>query len=119
VDLIIKEIKSGKAGQMPRDVFLTAPTGSGKSLLFQIPAFFNSVNGDVTIVVSPLIALKKDQVRAIKVERGFTKVAYINSELSYLDREKVIEDTNQEGLMYYIFPFVFVFKYWVFSQPFF
>ena len=94
VDLIIKEIKSGKAGQMPRDVFLTAPTGSGKSLLFQIPAFFNSANGDITIVVSPLIALMKDQVRAIKMERGFTKVAYINSELSYLDREQVIEDTK-------------------------
>lgn len=74
-----------------RDIFLTAPTGSGKSLLFQIPAFYISNKNDVTLIVSPLIALMKDQVTSIQRNRGFEKVAYLNSELNFIDRNKVIE----------------------------
>ena len=42
-------------------------------------------------MVSPLIALMKDQVNAIDKDRNFDKVAYINSELSLIDRERIIE----------------------------
>jgi len=94
VDLIINEVDQGRKGNMPRDIFLTAPTGSGKSLLFQIPAFYTSDLGDVIIIVSPLIALMKDQVTAVHTDRGFLKAAYINSELSFMDREKVIAQTH-------------------------
>jgi len=94
VDLIINEVDRGRNGIMPRDIFLTAPTGSGKSLLFQIPAFYTSNLGDVVIIVSPLIALMKDQVTAVHTDRGFLKAAYINSELSFMDREKVIAQTH-------------------------
>lgn len=78
-----------------RDLFLTAPTGAGKSLLFQLPSFYVSNQGDVTIVISPLIALMKDQVDAIIKERNFNKVAYLNSELSLTDREHIIENCKQ------------------------
>lgn len=91
VDLIIKEYNNSKLRKHTRDVFLTAPTGAGKSLLFQIPSFYVSNSGDVTIVVSPLIALMKDQVQAVKQDRGFEKVAYLNSELSLIEREQIIE----------------------------
>ena len=94
VDLIMGEIDQGRKGILPRDIFLTAPTGSGKSLLFQLPSFYASSLGDVVIVVSPLIALMKDQVNAIQTDRNFKKVAYVNSELSYMDREAIISQTH-------------------------
>lgn len=94
VETIIDEYENAKKGILPRDLFLTAPTGAGKSLLFQLPAFYISQRGDVTIIVSPLIALMKDQVKAIINDRHFEKVAYINSELNMLDRNRIIEDVK-------------------------
>lgn len=91
VETIIKEYENSKRKEKTRDLFLTAPTGAGKSLLFQLPAFYVSQSGDITIVISPLIALMKDQVNAIITDRNFDKVAYLNSELSLIDRERVIE----------------------------
>ncbi len=98
VETIIEEYNKTKRNEKARDLFLTAPTGAGKSLLFQLPAFFVSSKSDVTIVVSPLIALMKDQVNAIIQDRGFEKVAYLNSELSLIDRDKIIENC-QNGLI--------------------
>ena len=105
VETIINEYKNSKNNIKTRDLFLTAPTGSGKSLLFQLPAFYVSDNKDVTIVVSPLIALMKDQVNAIITERKFEKVAYLNSELSLIDRERIIENCqNKEIDILYMSP---------------
>jgi len=92
VDTIIKEYENAKNDEPCRDLFLTAPTGAGKSLLFQLPAFYVSEKGDVTIVVSPLIALMKDQVNGIIQDRNYDKIAYINSELSLIDRDRIIEN---------------------------
>ena len=47
-----------------RDVLTVMPTGSGKSLCFQVPAL---VMGGLTVVVSPLVALMQDQVAALKL----------------------------------------------------
>lgn len=95
VETIINEYKNAKAGKTAKDLFLTAPTGAGKSLLFQLPAFYVSKNQDVTIVVSPLIALMKDQVNQIWSERGFKRAQYINGELSLIDRDRVIEECKK------------------------
>lgn len=109
VETIIKEYENSKRNEKTRDLFLTAPTGAGKSLLFQLPAFYVSQSGDITIVISPLIALMKDQVNAIITDRNFDKVAYLNSELSLIDRERVIENCqNGEIDILYMSPELFM-----------
>lgn len=98
VERIIQEYENAKTGSNPRDFFITAPTGAGKSLLFQLPAFYVSEQEDVTIVISPLKALMQDQVQAIINNRGFNKVAFINSELSIVDRNRIIEECQSGGI---------------------
>src|SRR3954468_9606981 len=80
-----------------RDVFALMPTGGGKSLCFQLPALLRD---GVTIVVSPLIALMKDQVDALRTS-GIA-ATFLNSTL---DRHEAAErfrglDRNQFRLLY-------------------
>ena len=68
---VIDELLSG------RDVLGVMPTGAGKSLCYQIPAL---IFPGITLVISPLISLMKDQVRALN-EAG-VHAAYLNSSLT-------------------------------------
>lgn len=89
---IIEQCESAKANKSFSNIFITAPTGSGKSILFQIPALYLAEKYNyVTIVVSPLIALMNDQVDQLKRERGITIAACINSSMSIEERVDTIE----------------------------
>src|SRR5262249_1030047 len=71
-------IEAVLAGQ---DVIVVMPTGGGKSLCYQLPALLFP---GVTLVISPLIALMKDQVDALNARD--IPATYINSSLSYDDQ---------------------------------
>src|ERR1041384_8555273 len=67
---IIRDALAGK------DVFAVLPTGGGKSLCFQLPAL---TRPGLTVVVSPLIALMKDQVDALQA--AGVAATFLNSSL--------------------------------------
>lgn len=72
-----------------RDALCIMPTGAGKSMCYQIPALLFD---GVTIVVSPLISLMKDQVGSL-VQSGVS-AAYINSSLSYPQFLRVLSNVE-------------------------
>jgi len=89
-----------------RDTLALLPTGGGKSICFQVPALARE---GVTIVVSPLIALMKDQVRQLRdrgivaaavysgmrrqdIDRIFDNAVYGNTKLLYMSPERLLTD---------------------------
>jgi len=60
-----------------RDVLVVMPTGSGKSLCYQLPALLRD---DLTVVVSPLVALMQDQVEALGARGLGDRVALVNAQ---------------------------------------
>ena len=102
-------IDSVLAGQ---DTLALLPTGGGKSLCFQIPALAQE---GVTLVVSPLIALMKDQVRQLRargivadaiysgmrnsdIDRILDNAVYGNTKLLYLSPERLLTDLAKERI---------------------
>ncbi|MGB3798979.1 MAG: ATP-dependent DNA helicase RecQ [Lewinella sp.] len=103
---IIDHVLSG------RDTLALLPTGGGKSICFQVPAL--ALEG-VTLVVSPLIALMKDQVRQLRergivaeavysgmrnadIDRILDNAVYGNTKLLYLSPERLITDLARERI---------------------
>ncbi|XP_053612288.1 ATP-dependent DNA helicase Q5-like [Plodia interpunctella] len=70
------------------DVYVSMPTGSGKSLCFQLPAMLQ--DSKVAIVFSPLLALIKDQIDHLAKHKILAES--INSKMSTKDRESVLND---------------------------
>lgn len=91
---VIDNILSGS------DTLAIMPTGGGKSICYQLPAMLLP---GITIVVSPLIALMKDQVDALRANGIFA--AFLNSTQSAAEQQRVIKDAREGNIkLLYIAP---------------
>ncbi|WP_147207811.1 RecQ family ATP-dependent DNA helicase [Oceanobacillus sojae] len=87
---IISDVLCGK------DVLGVLPTGSGKSICYQLPA---KLLDGITIVVSPLISLMIDQVKELKAA-GFKDVIALNSFLPFMEQQRALNNLDSYRLIY-------------------
>jgi ATP-dependent DNA helicase RecQ len=87
-DLVV-QAEAAKDEEAYRDIFVTSPTGAGKSVMFQVPAIYLAEKYNLlTIVISPLIGLMKDQVYGLQ-EKNVHFSATINSEVSPVEKMNI------------------------------
>ena len=94
---IVKQVEIFKQDSQAdyRDVFVTAPTGAGKSAMFLIPAMYLAEEYNlVTLVISPLIGLMNDQVSNLE-KQGYKYAKTINSDISQIEKEEIMEDIKE------------------------
>lgn len=92
-----------RAGLQRKSFVAVFPTGGGKSLTFQLPALMRgALTRHLTLVISPLISLMKDQVDNLQHRFGITKAVAINGLLSPLERQEAFEmvEDGRADLLY-------------------
>lgn len=83
---------NAETGNSFRDIFITASTGAGKSVMFQIPAVYLAQKyGKLTIIIEPVKALMQDQKEKLN-KNGYFRVEAFNSDLiSQVEKEAVLK----------------------------
>lgn len=101
IDDIVIQAEKALSGEDFRDIYVTAPTGAGKSIMFQIPALYLSSKHKeekpITLVISPLIGLMNDQVNSMK-NKGINNSATINGNTPQYEKEKIIRGVKDEEI---------------------
>lgn len=97
--------KAAEAAVLGESILAVFPTGGGKSLTFQLPALMAAANtSGLTVVISPLQSLMKDQVDNLE-KQGITEAVTINGLLDPIERSKAIERVAEgSASMLYISP---------------
>ncbi|MDQ2087315.1 RecQ family ATP-dependent DNA helicase [Herbivorax sp. ANBcel31] len=97
--------KAAKAAVENKSLLAIFPTGGGKSITFQLPALMSGVNSKgLTVVISPLQSLMKDQVDNLE-KVGITEAVTINGLLDPIERAKSFERVeNGSASILYISP---------------
>lgn len=96
---IISQAEKAYRGESFRDIFMTAPTGSGKSIIFQLPAIYLAQkHHKLTLIVEPLKALQEDQKKILD-KAGFKGVEYLNSDVKYISptEKEAIQQRVRDG----------------------
>jgi ATP-dependent DNA helicase RecQ len=92
ITMLINQVEACRENRNYRDMFVTAPTGSGKSAIFQIPAIYIAEKYELfTLVISPLIGLMKDQVQGL-ISRNYPFARTINSDISPIVKQEIISE---------------------------
>lgn len=104
-DIPLQE-KVVSAAMQGKSLLAVFPTGGGKSLTFQLPALIKGdANRSLTVIISPLQSLMKDQVDVLKQRHDITTAVTINGMLSPLERSEAIERVREGGAnLLYISP---------------
>lgn len=102
---LVEEVEHCGDGSDFRDMFVTAPTGAGKSVMFQVPAIYLAEKYNLlTIVISPLIGLMNDQVKNLEL-KNYSYAKTINSDISPIIKQDIIEKVgNGQYHILYISP---------------
>lgn len=106
ISTIVKQCELALDGyQDYSNVFLTAPTGAGKSAFYQVSGIYLAqVRQAVTVVITPLIALMQDQVSQLEA-RGMHCATFLNSNVSHEEREERLNAIHKgEKSILYIAP---------------
>lgn len=108
IDDIVTQAEKAMHGEDFRDIYITASTGAGKSLMFQIPALYLAnkykTKKPLTLVISPLIGLMNDQVESMK-RKGINNSATINGNTPPFQKEKILDEVrNEEVDILYLSP---------------
>lgn len=91
---LVEEVEHCGNGEGFRDLFVTAPTGAGKSVMFQVPAIYLAETYELlTIVISPLIGLMNDQVKNLELKK-YSYAKTINSDISPIIKQDIIEKVS-------------------------
>ena len=106
MEYIVEEAEKAYSGKSYRDIFITAPTGAGKSMIFQLPSIYLAKKyKKLIIIIEPLKGLMNNQWDNLK-KVGFNNVAYLNSDIATItEREKIVESIkNGEIDLLYVSP---------------
>lgn len=79
-----------------KNTLAVLPTGAGKSITYQIPAF---ILEGLTLVVTPLISLMKDQVRVLR-ERGVDRCDYLSSDRTDMEKRNILSRLSHWKVLY-------------------
>lgn len=108
IDDIVTQAEKAMYGESFRDIYITASTGAGKSVMFQIPALYlaetYAKDKPLTLVISPLIGLMNDQVDNMR-RKGVSSSATINGNTPPFEKENILERVqNQDVNVLYLSP---------------
>lgn len=108
IDDIVQQAENAQEGVDYRDVYITASTGAGKSVMFQVPTLYltkkYSKDKPLILVISPLIGLMNDQVDNMK-SKGVENAETINGNTPPYEKQNILQKVSEgEVDMLYLSP---------------